>query len=51
MPPSSLQVRGLFYPFQGVASFWEGILLAVVFGTLAIRWGISRGVFLARIKR
>ena len=50
-PPSSFLVRSLFYPFQGTASFWEGILFAIVLGTLAIRWGISRGQFLARIKR
>jgi hypothetical protein len=51
LPPSSFLVRNLFYPFQGAAAFWEGILFAAILGTLAFRWGISRGTFLARVKR
>jgi hypothetical protein len=51
LPPGSFLARSMFYPFQGAASFWEGILFAVVLGALAVRWGISRGTFLARIKR
>jgi hypothetical protein len=51
LPPGSFLARSMYYPFQGAASFWEGILFAIVLGTLAVRWGISRGMFLARIKR
>ena len=51
LPPGSFLARSAFYPFQGTASFWEGILFALLAGTLAIRWGLSRGTFLANIKR
>jgi hypothetical protein len=50
-PPTSFLARNLFVPFEGPSSFWSGMLLAALAGTLAVRWGISRGIFLAKIKR
>ncbi len=51
LPPSSYSARYQFFPGNGVFAFWKEIAIAVAFCTLAVRWGISRGDWLSKIKR
>ncbi len=51
LPPASHSARYLFLTTETAAHFWRGMLLALVFGTLAFRFGLSRGEWLQRIKR
>jgi hypothetical protein len=51
LPPTSFVARSLFLPFEGAAAFWRGMLFAVGAGILSVRWGISRGEWLQKIKR
>ena len=51
LPPTSYLVRGEFYRPGGNAAFVKGMVIAFVFATLAIRWGISRGEWMKRIQR
>ena len=51
MPPTSFTARYLFYSFETTAEFWRGIGIAIIAAILAIRWGISRGEWFAKVKR
>lgn len=51
LPPTSYLAQNRFLIFETSAEFWRGILIAAVFGAVAIRWGISRGEWLREIKR
>ncbi len=51
LPPQSYAARNEFFPFAGAADFWAGIALALVLGTLAMRWGMSRGEWMKTIRR
>ncbi len=51
LPPHSHSARYLFLDTETAADFWRSMLLAVVFGILAFRFGLSRGEWLYRIKR
>lgn len=49
--PTSYLARNEFFPDDGIFTFWRGIGIALILGTLAIRWGISRGAWFSQIKR
>ena len=52
MPPTSFMARNLFYPSSLTPfEFSIGILCAMLVGTLAFRWGMTRGEWLGNIKR
>jgi len=51
LPPQSLLARHLFYPVGTPLEFSLGLVAAALIGTLSFRWGISRGEWLAKIKR
>lgn len=48
--PESYLARGLFQT-ESAVELWQGIALALVISILTIRWGISRGEWLGKIKR
>jgi hypothetical protein len=48
--PESYLARGLFHT-ESPGEFWQGIALALVISIVTIRWGISRGHWLGKIKR
>lgn len=51
LPPSSYLARNLFYRLETAAEFWRGIAFALLASTLAIRWGISRGEWMQKLRR
>jgi uncharacterized membrane protein len=51
LPPTSYAARNLFYTPDSAGAFWYGIGMAVVFATVAIRFGISRGEWLHKVQR
>jgi hypothetical protein len=51
LPPSSYSAHYQFYAFETAGEFWVGILFAVLAAMVAIRFGISRGDWMQRIKR
>lgn len=50
MPPTSYAARYLFFP-ENMAHLWLSLALAFFLGTLAFRFGLSRGNWLHAIKR
>jgi hypothetical protein len=50
-PPTAYSARYLFWDGETVAQFWRGMALALIFGTLAFRFGLSRGEWLRQVKR
>lgn len=50
-PPDSHAARNLFIIKQSAAQFWRGILLAIAVAFLTLRFGISRGNWLRKVKR
>lgn len=51
LSPLSYSARYLFYSPETTLQFWTGIALAVAAATLGIRFGISRGDWMRRVKR
>jgi hypothetical protein len=51
LPPKSFMARYAFYPTGSAWQFFLALLAAVLIGTLTFRWGMSRGEWLAKIKR
>jgi hypothetical protein len=51
VPPGSYSFRGLFYLTDTRAQFLIGIVIAVAVCTLTIRFGISRGEWMGKIRR
>ena len=51
LPPTSFMARHMFYPATPPSQFWLGILCAIALATVAIRWGLTRGEWLGKIKR
>jgi hypothetical protein len=51
LSPASYMAQHKFYNGDTVAAFWRGICIALVVGTLGMRFGISRGDWMQRIKR
>jgi hypothetical protein len=49
--PASYTARNMFYLTDSPAQFWTGMLIAVLCATLAIRFGLGRGEWMARVKR
>ena len=49
--PLSALARNVFYVIETPAQFWMGIGLAVVLGTLAVRFGLSRGQWMSQVQR
>lgn len=49
--PTSYSARNLFYVTDSPAQFWTGMLIAVLCATLAIRFGVARGEWMAKVKR
>ena len=50
-PPTSFQVRNLFYGEESLPEFSKGLALALVFAFFSTRLGISRGDWMHRIQR
>ncbi len=50
LSPESYLARNLFYP-ETFSQFWRGIALALAISIVTIRWGMSRGDWLVKIKR
>jgi hypothetical protein len=50
-PPMSYLVRSQFYLADTSREFWTGIGMAVLFSTLTVRFGISRGDWMSKVKR
>ncbi|MBV8068459.1 MAG: hypothetical protein JO270_01040, partial [Acidobacteriaceae bacterium] len=50
LPPQSHLAQNLFIP-ETAREFWQGIAIAVAISIMTIRWGISRGQWLGKIKR
>lgn len=51
LPPGSFLARNLFVPSQSMISFVTGLGFAMLLGTLAFRFGLSRGEWMSEIKR
>jgi hypothetical protein len=51
LSPNSHSARYLFLNAERAGHFWRSILLAIVFATVAFRFGFSRGEWLYKIKR
>ena len=51
LPPTSHMAQNLFMDNETGLQFWRGILLAIVLGALAFRFGFSRGEWLRAVKR
>ncbi len=51
LPPTSHSARYLFWDQESTGHFWRGMALALVFGTVSFRWGLSRGEWLRKLKR
>jgi len=51
LPPTAYLARNLFYHYETFWEFWRGMGIAVILSALAIRWGISRGDWMAAVKR
>ena len=49
--PASYTARNVFYLTDSPAQFWTGMLIAVLCATVAIRFGVGRGEWMARVKR
>lgn len=49
--PASYTARNMFYLTDTPAQFWTGMLIAVLCATLAARFGLGRGEWMARLKR
>ena len=49
--PASYTARNMFYLTDTPAQFWTGMLIAVLCATLATRFGLGRGEWMARLKR
>jgi hypothetical protein len=49
--PASYTARNMFYLTDTPAQFWMGLVMAVLCATLAVRFGITRGVWMAKVKR
>ncbi len=49
--PASYTARDMFYLTDSSAQFWMGILIAIVCATLSTRFGLSRGEWMAKVKR
>ena len=49
--PASYTARNMFYLTDSPAQFWTGMLIAVLCATVAIRFGVGRGEWMARVKR
>jgi hypothetical protein len=50
LPPESYLARNLLHT-EPLAEFWQGIAVALVISIGTIRWGMSRGDWLVKIKR
>jgi len=50
LPPQSHLAQNLFIP-ETAREFWQGMAIAVAISIMTIRWGISRGQWLGKIKR
>ena len=51
LPPTSFGARNLFVPAESAGAFWRGIGIAVVFATLSMRFGLSRGDWMRSVHR
>jgi hypothetical protein len=51
LPPDSYSARNIFFDAESVAAFCSGILIAITACIASIRFGISRGNWLASVKR
>jgi hypothetical protein len=51
VPPTSYIARNMFYEAQPPVQFWSSIGLALLLGTLSVRFGISRGEWMRRVQR
>ena len=51
VPPNSFLALNRFVPSQGGADLAIGLLFALLFATLAVRWGMSRGDWMKAIQR
>lgn len=51
MPPTSSLARNVFEPSLGAGPFTIGLLIALLLGTLAMRWGCSCGNWFKAVKR
>ena len=49
--PLSALARNVFYLIETPAQFWMGIGFAVLLGTLAVRFGLSRGQWMSQVQR
>lgn len=50
-PPASFLARNAFYLIETPAQFWMGLGMAVIAGTLAFRFGFSRGRWMSQVQR
>jgi hypothetical protein len=50
-PPTSYEARNLFFNPGMTAAFWAEMALALAITTVTIRFGLSRGLWLHRVKR
>ncbi len=51
LSPLSYSAQYRFYEVESAAGFWAGMLIALVLCTAAIRFGISRGDWMQRVRR
>ncbi|MBV8553811.1 MAG: hypothetical protein JOY54_21125 [Acidobacteriaceae bacterium] len=51
LPPATDYARYVFHRFETPAEFWRGIVIAAGLATITLRWGLSRGEWLGKIKR
>jgi hypothetical protein len=49
--PASYTARNMFYLTDSPAQFWMGMMIAVLCATLAIRFGLGRGEWMAKVQR
>lgn len=49
--PASYTARGMFYLTDSPAQFWAGMVIAVLCATVATRFGMARGEWMAKVKR
>lgn len=48
---TSFLARNIFYVFETPAQFWSGLAWAVAAGSLAVRFGLSRGRWMSQVQR
>jgi hypothetical protein len=51
LSPASYSAQYRFYDLETVGEFWRGLSMALLLGTLGIRFGISRGEWMQRVQR